>query len=127
MSNIFPFFSMCKIFTSAYLGPYTRIITKLFHNTELEIGLRRENIIKQHLGTKEKTNDKYNRSGVYLMTYEDFPLKYVTQTGRTFRTRYNEHIREIKTNGETSKYAQHLLDTPHDYEQNKRNNENFTH
>jgi hypothetical protein len=43
-------------------------------------------------------------------------MKYVGQTGRTFRTRYNEHIREIQTNGKTSKYAQHILNTTHNYD-----------
>jgi hypothetical protein len=41
---------------------------------------------------------------------------YVGQTGRTFRSRYKEHIREIKPNGSTSKYAQHVLDTAHNYD-----------
>jgi hypothetical protein len=42
-------------------------------------------------------------------------MKYIAQTGCTFHTRYNEHIREIKTNSKTSKYAQHILDTMHNY------------
>jgi hypothetical protein len=31
------------------------------------------------------------------------------------RIRYNGHIREIKANSKTSKYAQHTLDTMHNY------------
>jgi hypothetical protein len=50
------------------------------------------------------------------MICRDCPLKYVGQTGRTFRTRYNEHIREIQMNGKTSKYAQHILNMTHDYD-----------
>jgi hypothetical protein len=41
---------------------------------------------------------------------------YGGQTGRTVRTIYKEHIREIKPNGNTSKYAQHILDTAHNYD-----------
>jgi hypothetical protein len=33
-----------------------------------------------------------------------------------FQTRYKEHIREIKTNGQKSKYAQHILYTTHNYD-----------
>jgi hypothetical protein len=42
--------------------------------------------------------------------------EYVSQAGCTFQTKYKEHIREIKTNGNTSKYAQHILDTAHNYD-----------
>jgi hypothetical protein len=45
----------------------------------------------------------------------DCELKYIGQSGPTFRTRYKEHIREIKTYGQKSKYAQHILDTTHEY------------
>jgi hypothetical protein len=38
------------------------------------------------------------------------------RAGRTFRTRNNEHSREIQTNGKTVKYAQHLLNTTHNYD-----------
>jgi hypothetical protein len=36
--------------------------------------------------------------------------------GRTFRTRYNEHTREIRTSGQSSKFAQHILNTAHNYD-----------
>ena len=49
------------------------------------------------------------------MTCKDCDLKYVGQTGHNFRTRYKEHIREIKTNGQKSKFAQHIMDTVHNY------------
>jgi hypothetical protein len=58
----------------------------------------------------------YSLSGVYQMACKDCPLKYIGQTGWTFRTRYNEHIREIKTNGQRSKFAQHILDTTHNHD-----------
>jgi hypothetical protein len=39
----------------------------------------------------------------------------VGQTGRTFKDSYREHIRAIRTNKHTSKYAQHILDKGHGY------------
>jgi hypothetical protein len=72
------------------------------------------------LRAREKTTDIYNPSGVYQMICKDCPLKYVGQTGRTYRTRYNEHIREIQTNGKTSKYAQRLPNTTHNYDNMER-------
>jgi hypothetical protein len=49
------------------------------------------------------------------MNCGDCELKYVGQTGRTFRRRHKEYIREIKTNGQKAIYVQHILDTTHEY------------
>jgi hypothetical protein len=50
------------------------------------------------------------------MICKDCLLRYIRQTGRTFRTKYEEHIREIKTNGQSSKFVQHILDTTHNHD-----------
>jgi hypothetical protein len=82
----------------------------------MKIAFRTNNKIKQRVNAKEKMTNKYNVCGVYQMGCKDCDLKYVGQTGCTFRTRYKEHIREIKTNGQKSKFAQHILDTTHNYD-----------
>jgi hypothetical protein len=38
-----------------------------------------------------------------------------TKVRRTFKTRYKEHMQAIRTNKQTSKYAQHILDSVHKY------------
>jgi hypothetical protein len=80
------------------------------------VAFKTNNTIKHHINMKEKPTDVYNLSGVYQMLCKECPLKYVGQTGRTFRIRYNEHIREIKTNGKSSKFAQYILYTTHNYD-----------
>jgi hypothetical protein len=50
-----------------------------------------------------------------MLKYNGCPLKYVGQTGRAFRTRFKEHIYNIKNIRHHSKYAQHILDTGHEY------------
>jgi hypothetical protein len=104
-----------KWVTFTYFGPCVRTITKFFCNTELKVAFKINNTIKHHIRVRDKTTDVYNRSEVYQMECKECPLKYAGQTGRTFRTRYNEHI-ETQTNGESSKYAQHILDTTHNYD-----------
>jgi hypothetical protein len=91
------------------------MITKLFQNINLKVAFRTNNTIKQHVKIREKTTDTYSLSGVYQLTCGECPLKYIGQTGRTFRKRYNEHIREIKTNGQKSKFARHVLDAAHSH------------
>jgi predicted GIY-YIG superfamily endonuclease len=58
----------------------------------------------------------YNQSGVYQLQCTDCPKKYIGQTARTFETRFKEHIRDIRNNGQSSRFAQHILDTGHEYE-----------
>jgi hypothetical protein len=43
------------------------------------------------------------------------PMKYIGQTGRSFNTRYKEHIRDIKNNNSKSGYSNHILNTGHSY------------
>jgi hypothetical protein len=45
----------------------------------------------------------------------DCPLKYIGQTGRTFNTRYKEHIHNIRSNNSNTEYANHILNTGHTY------------
>jgi hypothetical protein len=59
--------------------------------------------------------DIYGRNGVYLMKCINYPLKYVGQTGRTFYTRYKEHIQAIRNNNINSGYSNHILRTGHAY------------
>jgi hypothetical protein len=43
------------------------------------------------------------------------PLKYIGQTGRTFHTRYREHIHAIRNNDSNSGYSNHILNTGQKY------------
>jgi hypothetical protein len=45
----------------------------------------------------------------------DCPLKYIGQTGRTFKTRYKDHIQAIRNNNSNSGYSKHILNTGHTY------------
>jgi hypothetical protein len=49
------------------------------------------------LKLKDNKEDIYNLSGVYQLQCADCPLRYVGQIGRTFKVRFKEHIRDIKT------------------------------
>jgi hypothetical protein len=40
-------------------------------------------------------------------------MKYIAQKGRSFKTRFQEHLRDFKYNNQKSKFAQHLLDKQH--------------
>jgi hypothetical protein len=99
--------------TFTYYSSSVRTITKLFRNTNVKVAYRTTNTIKNLLKPKITIKDIYDQSGVYQLSCNDCPLKYIGQTGRTFNTRYKEHIHAIRTNRQQSKYAEHILNTKH--------------
>jgi hypothetical protein len=40
---------------------------------------------------------------------------YIGQTGRTFKTRYKEHLQAISNNRTETGYSRHILDSGHTY------------
>jgi hypothetical protein len=79
--------------TFTYNSKEIRAITNLFRDTEVKIAFRTRYTIQNILKPQPKI-DKYNKSGIYQLKCLDCPLKYVGQTGRTFKTRYKEHIHD---------------------------------
>jgi hypothetical protein len=49
------------------------------------------------------------------MKSNECPLKYIGQAGRTFKTRYKEHIQAIGINDGNSGYSNLILNTGHTY------------
>jgi hypothetical protein len=81
----------------------------VFRNTDLKLAFETNNTIKLHVRRKGRASDVYNLCKVC-------PLKCVGQTGRRFRIRYNEHIRDIQTIDKSSKFAQDIIGTMHNYD-----------
>jgi hypothetical protein len=52
-------------------------------------------------------------SSIYQMKCMGYPLKYLGQTGRTFYTRYKEHMQTIRNNNGNSGYLNHIQNTGH--------------
>ena len=96
-----------------YIGKETRFITKLFKNTNVRVAFTTSNTIGKHLTTEKTPINKYDKSGVYQLTCPDCNMKYTGQTGRPFKVRFQEHLRDFKYNNNKSKFAQHLLENRH--------------
>lgn len=60
-----------------------------------------------------KNFDCMERTGVYQITCGDCPSSYIGQTGRTFKTRFKEHLPDPKSSLQKSNIAQHLIDYNH--------------
>jgi hypothetical protein len=103
--------------TFTYFGPDARTITNLFQNTNIKIAYKTTNSIGHILKPKKPPVDIYNMSGIYQLQCGECPLKYIGQTGRTFKARYREHINAIKVNKQQhSKFVQYILEITHTYD-----------
>jgi hypothetical protein len=60
------------------------------------------------------TGDKFDGSGVYKIHCNECPKYYIGQTGRSFRTRFKEHLPK-NTSAQKSNYADHLIESGHNY------------
>ena len=97
-----------------HIGKETRFITKIFKKSNIKIALTTNNTIEKLLTIKQdKTTSKYDKAGVYQLKCPTCDMKYIGQTGRSFKTRFREHLRDFKYNNWKSKFAQHLLDRQH--------------
>jgi len=97
-----------------YIGKETRFITKLFKSTNVKIAFTTNNTIEKRLVVKQETHQsKYDRSGVYQLMGSKCKMKYTGQTGKPFRVRFQEHVRDFKYNKNRSKFVQHLIDNKH--------------
>jgi hypothetical protein len=61
------------------------------------------------------TDNNYDNNGIYQLNCLDCPKKYIGQTGRTFKTRYKEHIHAVRNNRSDMGYSRHILETGHTY------------
>jgi len=61
-----------------------------------------------------RPNSTPEQRGVYQLTCKTCNLSYVGQTNRNMKTRFQEHIRYIKTNNPPSAYAQNILHIRHE-------------
>jgi len=97
-----------------YIGKETKFITKLFKSTNVKTAFTTNTTIEKRLaGKQEAPQSKYDRSGVYQLTCPECKMKYTGQTGRPFRVRFQEHVRDFKYNNNRSKFTQHLVDNKH--------------
>ncbi|KAJ4450773.1 hypothetical protein ANN_02203 [Periplaneta americana] len=73
------------------------------------------NTLQKHLNTQTTQTNKYNHTGVYKVKCNTCNNFYKGQTGRSFQTRYKEHITAITKLQNTSTYAEHITNANHTY------------
>jgi hypothetical protein len=69
----------------------------------------------RNLPQSTKKNNLYEDSVFYELKCQNCPGRYIGQTGRKFKTRYKEHIQDIKNNKSKKGFAHHILNTGNSY------------
>ena len=97
-----------------YIGKETTAVTKAFRNTNVNITFSTNNTISNLLTARHHTTKgKYDNNGIYQLTCPTCSKKYIGQTGRSFKIRFQEHFRDFKHGNSKSSFVQHLLDNGH--------------
>jgi len=99
-----------------YFERETRVIIKLFKETQLRTAYKVNSTINKLLAPKlcnPKPQQQYQQSGIYSLTCPECHMKYVSQTGCSFHKKYKEHFHDYKFNIRKSSFATHLLDNNH--------------
>jgi hypothetical protein len=91
-----------------FLDTEMRTVTKVFKNSRVRVAHNVNNTIKSKCKIN-KPHDIYSNCGVYQLKCISCDQVYISHTGREFKTRFNEHIRDIRYTQNKSKYAQHIL------------------
>jgi hypothetical protein len=86
-----------------------------FRNNNIKITYKPDTKISKFLTSNKELPNKILNSGIYELICQTCNYAYIGQTSRDLLTRYKEHIRYVKNNEPKSAYAQHILDSQHEF------------
>jgi hypothetical protein len=99
-----------------YVGRETKFITKLLKDFNVNIAYHTRKTISSLLNPHKLRNNKHEECGIYELKCKTCPGTYIGQTGHNFKTRFKEHIQDIRNNRSKTGFSQHILTTGHAYD-----------
>ena len=104
-----------------YMGKITEKVVQFFKKYDLKFAFKTSKTFQSLIkNNKSKTKDK-DKSGVYSKQCgsENCNCIYIGQTGRSFESRNDEHIKAYRNNHpEKSNIAYHVLNNNHEFDIN---------
>ena len=99
-----------------YCGKETRLVTKLFKNTNVKVVYRTKNNLGKLLKPQNiPKSEKYKKNGIYQLECLTCHKKYTGQTGHPFCVRYREHYNDFKYSDNRSTFVQHVINEGHSF------------
>lgn len=97
-----------------YIGKVSDKICKILKSNGVNVAFKTNNTLQSMLFNGKDKVEKGKKSGVYKLACGDCNKVYVGQTGRSFNTRYKEHVACFRHNHpDKSNFAKHLLENDH--------------
>lgn len=104
-----------KFVTLTYGSSLNHKTSNVLKSHGYTVAYRNSNKLENIINPRKTSNgDEFDGSGVYKVKCNDCPKYYIGQTGRSFRTRFKEHLPK-KTVTQKSNYAEHLVQCGHNY------------
>ncbi|KAK5647062.1 hypothetical protein RI129_005526 [Pyrocoelia pectoralis] len=109
-----------NFYSLPFIGPASFYFKKLLKEYDINISFSAKHNLKNHLVKTKDKIDTLEKSGVYRLSCSTCGACYVGQTGRKFKTRFNEHYACIRNNNIFTKsaFADHILDRGHSFNPN---------
>lgn len=101
-----------------YIGQACNNIAQFFKKLNINISFKTNNSTGKFIKNNKTKLDKNNKSGVYKLTCKDCPKTYIGQSGRSFSKRIKEHQASFIKRKTDSHYANHLLESGHNFNSN---------
>jgi hypothetical protein len=103
----------------SYIGKEVIPIARILKKFNIKVAFKTRNTLEKWLGRKQfhpdgDNCDKYDTCGVYKLNCRSCASSYIGQTGRSFKTRFKEHVSDIKNNRCKTGYSQNILNYGHE-------------
>jgi hypothetical protein len=105
--------------TITYVGKEVNSIARTLRKFNINVAYKCRNTLGHWLKHKPanlKTNtEKYEACGMYNIKCRSCHSTYIGQTGRSFKTRFKEHVSDIVNNRSKTGYSHHILNKGHEW------------
>ena len=101
--------------TVPYLGLVSDKICRELRKNGFHVAFKTFPLLKSLFSSSKDKIDVWDKSGVYKLKCGDCNACYVGQSGRSFKTRIKEHIRDWNTQNGDSNFAEHLITSDHKF------------
>lgn len=101
--------------TVPYLGLVSDKLGQELKKNGFDVAFRTTPILKSLFSCSKDKINIWDKSGVYKLNCADCNACYVGQTGRSFKCRIREHIRDWNKQNGNSNFAEHLITNNHKF------------
>lgn len=104
-----------KYVSLTYYGRISENIANILSHHDLTVSFKSQSKLSHLIYNAKDKTEPLKKSGVYKLTCPECNAFYIGQTGRSFEIRYKEHFRAFRLKKTDSTFANHFLDSGHNF------------